>query len=107
VYYRLLLKESNGKESFSKNIVLYPNSNSAIWLYPNPAKEMLHIHSAKELECIEVYSTVGNRMYSKNIVYDNSSKAYEVNTSFLNSGTYVLKVIFITGDQMALKFIKE
>jgi len=60
--------------------------SSKFVIYPNPAKESLKIKTKENIDKIEIYSSLGQKVYSK------SSKINEINTSSLTSGVYLVKI---------------
>lgn len=68
-------------------------------VYPNPATTKLNIVSNDELEKIEVYSLLGE------LVLSNQTKNIDV--SHLQSGLYIVKVVFKTNAFKVEKFLKN
>ncbi|MAX70856.1 MAG: hypothetical protein CMC76_07095 [Flavobacteriaceae bacterium] len=69
-------------------------------VYPNPAKNVLHLKTNEEVESINVYSILGTLV--KKI-----KQTKMVDVSGLNKGTYLLKVNFKSKNPTVLKFIKN
>ena len=70
-----------------------------IFLYPTPSKGVLNSNTDEQLEKIEVYNYIGQRVLE--------SKQLQINTSQLNSGIYLLKVYGINGEIGVKRFIKQ
>ena len=89
--------------AMGKNIVSVPliNSNSTIYIYPNPASNQLRVtnYELRENAVIEIYDVVGQMLQSK-IVNLQSEIMFDV--SHLASGMYFLKIAGKT-----VKFLKE
>ena len=67
-------------------------------MYPNPVKDVLHIHTDKSIQNIEVYNLLGQKMLE--------TQNTDIDVSSLTSGTYMLKVQ--TDDQSgSYKLIKK
>ena len=60
--------------------------SSKFVIYPNPAKESVKIKTKESIDRIEIYSSLGQKVYSK------SSKINEINTRSLSSGVYLVKI---------------
>jgi gluconolactonase len=81
------------------------NTSQTMVLYPNPAKELLHIkHSLGKVISVEILDMTGRKnSFSLNKVYDS---AIEVNTQNLKPGMYLLKINAAQGS-VTRKFLKE
>jgi hypothetical protein len=63
---------------------------SGIKIYPNPTKNLLNISSEKQLNSIELYSILGQKI---NTIYNtNGNNKLQLNTSALNNGIYLVKI---------------
>ena len=73
-------------------------------LAPNPAKNVLNIHTKNEIELssISIYNTLGQLV----LVIPNAKETASIDVSKLTSGTYFVKVISDKGSSNS-KFIKE
>jgi hypothetical protein len=72
----------------------------SISIYPNPAKDILHINSAEKFQYIEIYSIVGKSVLK-------IKEANEVDITSLASGSYIMSLIDASGNARRAKFIKE
>jgi hypothetical protein len=79
-------------EKFSKNSFSFN-------LYPNPANSLLNIDIASEIKNVEIYSLLGQKMFS--------STQKQLNISNLASGIYMLKVQDVNGTIATQKFVKK
>ena len=80
--------------------------DNRIFYYPNPVTDRLYVQNLdkEKLQRIDIYNLVGQRVTS----FGNIQNAvYEINTSTLESGTYVLSVIDQSGKISSQKFIKQ
>lgn len=68
-------------------------------LYPNPANSILNIELETEIKNVEIYSLLGQKMFS--------STQKQLNISNLASGIYMLKVEDVNGAIATQKFVKE
>ncbi|MCU0350138.1 MAG: T9SS type A sorting domain-containing protein, partial [Flavobacterium sp.] len=86
------------------NSVLSTNSFDAnsFKVYPNPAKNLLNIDSASNVQSVSVYNVIGQEVLNRTI---NSTNA-NLDISSLNTGVYVIRAL-IDGNVVTSKFIKE
>lgn len=70
--------------------------------YPNPAKDFINISADKNIDKVEIYNVLGQKVENRVLNSNNNS----VNVSNLAKGTYVLKA-FMDGSEGSYKFIKE
>ena len=68
-------------------------------IFPNPTRGVLNIDTEEQLEKIEVYNYIGQKVMD--------SKQLQINTSQLNSGMYLLKVYGVNGKVGLKRFIKQ
>jgi hypothetical protein len=64
-------------------------SGGSIMIYPNPANDVVNVKSDFNISRIEVLNFIGQTVYSENTV---NSKLVKINTSFLQTGVYFVKV---------------
>ena len=64
------------------------NQTSATKLYPNPAKDVVHITSDLDIMSVKVFNQIGQLIVSEQI----STKLYQVNTSHYKSGLYFFQI---------------
>ncbi|TAJ12791.1 T9SS C-terminal target domain-containing protein [Marinilabiliaceae bacterium JC017] len=88
------------KMDFAKGIHNNTYHNIAV-IYPNPVKEQLFIRSEKEIYRIEVYSTGGKLVYSK------QGHPSAIPTQQMNNGLFIMHVTFVDNQKEVLKFIKQ
>jgi hypothetical protein len=70
--------------------------------YPNPAKDIINLSAAKNIDKIEIYSLLGQQVKSIPL----NSNSAKVNVSGLSKGVYLVKT-FIEDAVGTYKFIKE
>ena len=69
-------------------------------VYPNPASETLKVNSSLELEKIEIFNYLGQK------IYEDTSGLKDINISAFSKGVYILKIY--AGNRMSsIKFLKE
>jgi hypothetical protein len=85
--YRLKMVDHDGKLMYSKVVSVIYNERSAITIYPNPAKDYIHVDGVKEGMAIEIIDASGKLV--KRFV-TNSSNKYMV--SDLHKGVYFIKI---------------
>lgn len=101
IFYRLKQLDYDGKFEYSEAKRLNLDSNNdKITLYPNPAKNLLTIHSDFELRKIEIYNLSGKEVII-NPITNNT-----IDISHLNDGTYILKMNKRNGEVIHRRFIK-
>lgn len=98
VYYRLKIVDRNGYFEYSTVAVVTINATkqtSAI-VHPNPFSNTttLTLQNAKSgrIEII-IMDLAGNQLYSQNYDVINAEEDIKIDTEFLKSGTYVLRVV--------------
>lgn len=82
-----------GINSFDKN---------ALSVYPNPARNVLNISYKSDINDVKIYNLLGQEVLSETI----KSSDFQLNTSELSTGTYVVK-LFADQAQYSYKLIKE
>lgn len=68
-------------------------------VFPNPAKEVLHIDSPKRVRSIKLYNSVGKEVMNE--------KASTLNIETLPSGIYILLIQFDRGKRRTFKVMRE
>lgn len=68
-------------------------------VYPNPAKNLIHIESSERVQLVEVYSVTGQKIITE--------KDVSVDISALPKGNYFIKIKMSLGNTKTLKFIKN
>ena len=108
-YYRIKHIEADGKISYSeiKKSVLYINGGDQIMAYPNPVGnqlfvELLDVENTEGV--IEVYNAQGSLMATQKFTKEQT--LFEVNTSKLPVGNYILKVRQSDGEIKTIKVNK-
>ena len=69
---------------------------------PNPSKDFIKVSAANNIENVEIYNLIGQKMLSKNL----NSNSETLNISHLAKGVYVMNVT-IDGSKGSFKIIKE
>jgi len=72
-------------------------------VYPNPVNDVLKI-AANEITKVEIFSITGTKVYSE---ITGQTSRFEINTSGLVSGTYILKVYDAKGNNGKQLIIKN
>jgi hypothetical protein len=75
------------------------NMSTTFSVYPNPTRGILNITTEEQLEKIEVYNYIGQKIIE--------STQLQINTTQLNSGMYLLKVYGENGQVGIKRFIKQ
>lgn len=76
-------------------------NNSTISVYPNPVKDILYIRGIKNIEKVDIYNMVGQKIKTNNAVDG------RIDVSSLSRGNYILQ-IFVKGEtSQSVKFIRQ
>lgn len=70
------------------------------YIYPNPARERIHLKGIEDNSGIEIYTTTGKLVLIKHAISENS----EINISNLENGMYILRIVEAN---QTLRFIKQ
>lgn len=73
--------------------------NSTISIYPNPAKENLHIKTNRSNIMLSLFDSMGKQL----LIQENQ----DVDISFLQKGIYIIRIEDITGEVLNKKVIKQ
>jgi hypothetical protein len=94
-YYRLKTIDNDGKISYSEIRTVNFKLSGSLTIYPNPAKDILHITfaagSINKSATISVITTDGKIMYQKNIAKLSQTETLDV--SKLANGCYIIRVL--------------
>ena len=93
IYYRIKTVQKDGSLAYSAVFSLHVPSNAVLSIFPNPSSSgfvsiKMNINTA--LGKIAVYNLQGKMMLNQNITF--TDNLYKLNISFLQSGTYMVKV---------------
>jgi hypothetical protein len=102
VWYRLKMIDADGKFSYSPVVIIQPNANNAIALFPNPAKNLVNIQVGNRT----LLNTTAQVMDAKGaLVQAIKLTGYnqQFNVAPLAKGMYLLKL----ADGTVLRFVKE
>ncbi len=90
-FYRIRQKNEEGKYVYSRIVsVLFSTDKNIIELYPNPAREAVHIKYTGKAEkiIVEIYNTAGQKLYHQNI----NTNLPKIHLPDLAAGNYILRV---------------
>ena len=114
LYYRLKQIDINGKESYSKVILIKGGKGNKIEftsIYPNPAKEVLKlgIYSPASQHLQIVFTDISGRIVKQlNVLANTGDNQLNLNVDLLNPGTYLIKASCRNGCEAAVqKFLKQ
>ncbi len=98
LYYRLKMIDKDGSFSYSKVVNINFGNSKSFSIVPNPAKDFATINFNKTVvkAKIEVYDITGKQVITQ--LLSGSTSTYKLNTQFLKSGLYVIKVNTTTGN---------
>ena len=99
-YYRIQVKDVDGKKDFSNIVLLQTASFSPVSTYPNPVKDQLYFNSRDVITAVTISSITGRKMFSTGVQNN------VVNVADLPKGIYI--VSFTTkGTTQTIKFLKD
>lgn len=102
VYYRLKIKDAGNRFAYSQVIWLSSNKNDLVTLYPNPADDVINIHTGGAgliRTTADIYDMSGRRVRRISL----NGNRQQVNVQQLTKGIYL--VIF--SDGTVVQFIKQ
>jgi len=100
-YYRLKQIDFDGSFAYSEILHLKNNQSPKFKLYPNPVKEKLFLSGVSEDASAIIFDHSGRQVTKIDAV------GTEINTGFLSSGLYILKIMTPDQHQLESKFIVE
>lgn len=110
-YILIQARDFNGKDSTFMYAVKTPKENvesennfanqSNISLYPIPVKSISTISSAERMQKIEIYSMVGEKLFSRNI----NDYTYDLNLSSLSAANYIIRIYTESGKVVCKRFV--
>lgn len=77
----------------------FSQNNLKVAMYPNPVNDILNIDIENEIKSVEIYNIQGQRVIQSN--------SKQIETSFLNSGIYMVRIEDINGGIATQKLIKK
>jgi len=108
IYYRLQIRDNDGKTSYSKIAVLkILSSGNILALYPNPVKEQLYLvtNTAVNAATVRITNASGKLVSVQQLENIQANDKNKINVAALAKGVYYLEFITINGKQ-SMKFIK-
>jgi surface protein len=102
VWYRLKMIDTDGKFSYSPVVIIQPNANDAIALFPNPAKNLVNIQVGNR----SLLNTTAQVMDAKGVLVQAiklTGYNQQFNVATLAKGMYQLRF----ADGSVLRFVKE
>lgn len=98
IYYRLQTLDKDGEKSFSNIVdVEITDAKDDLKVFPNPAEDYVMINyyvNAGEITALNVYNSLGQLVFSKNVIYDsNGIKQDVLEVKELNKGTYFIRIV--------------
>jgi hypothetical protein len=75
------------------------SKNLEVSIYPNPVKDVLNIESNKDVQSVEIFNSLGQKVLQ--------SKQKQINTSKLGAGVYMIHIKDSKNQMTSKKFIKN
>jgi len=97
MYYRVLIRDENGIEEYTKVLYLYRDSKrfSLENVYPNPSNGVInlsaHVTIGEEVE-IEICNMLGKQVYQEKMIPTNDEYVKELDMTDLKQGVYLLSI---------------
>ncbi len=101
-YYRVLQRDEDDKYSYSKTVTLQPSGQLSITVYPNPAKDLLHLDGLTTKSLIRITDISGKLILQQT----GTPGSNQINIADLPFGLYTLTIIS-AADTRNFKFLKE
>ncbi len=102
-YYRIRQTDFDGKETYSPVIAVnFEKKGSVLWLYPNPASEVIHLSLPEGAFQLEVFDGKGKMVLSQAL----DSEQCTLNVNDLNAGLYLLR-LKTEGGWTSGRFVKK
>lgn len=111
-FYRIRYTDETGKVAYTKTILLL-NSKTGfeiVNLQPNPVTSLAILNysvASKQELSLMITDSKGSRVMQKTINAATGSNQEELDLSSLSSGTYLLTLVSSTGDQKAIRIVKQ
>ncbi|MBX2828005.1 MAG: T9SS type A sorting domain-containing protein [Flavobacteriaceae bacterium] len=77
-----------GVSKYNPTLGVFETLQESFQVYPNPSNSIINIASEAQIETVQLYSLLGEKVLEKNLT-ENAS----IDVSALSTGTYILKVI--------------
>jgi hypothetical protein len=106
IYYRILQINKDDENVYSSIVTLKNGNEAQLVIFPNPVSSMLFIHSgnAKMIASVNLFGSDGKQItLSQNLNTTN----YNLNTSSLSKGSYLITIEFADGTTNTKSFIKQ
>ncbi|HEX4372336.1 MAG TPA: T9SS type A sorting domain-containing protein [Puia sp.] len=106
IYYRILQINKDDESVYSSIVTLRNSNETQLIIFPNPVSSMLFINSgnAKTITSINLFGSDGKQIsLSQNVNATN----YNLNTSSLSKGAYLITIKFADGTTNTKSFIKQ
>lgn len=108
IYYRLQIRDNDGKASYSKIAMLnILSSGNILALYPNPVKTQLYLvtNTAVNAATVRITNASGKLVLVQQFENIQAGDKNKINVAAIAKGVYYLEFITINGKQ-SIKFIK-
>ncbi|MDP2454586.1 MULTISPECIES: T9SS type A sorting domain-containing protein [unclassified Kaistella] len=92
---------NNSQEKTLSILGVSDNQTTKTTVYPNPAKDILHINTNEKIDAVKIYNLAGQQNVAKQI----SDKVIDVST--LAKGMYLVEITLQNGEKVTRKIIKN
>jgi Secretion system C-terminal sorting domain len=103
-YYRLKQVDNDGKATLSDSKVVDFDVNE-LSLFPNPAHSNLFFTDKESIVELQLFSTEGKLIISKNL--DANTTSGSLNVDYLEKGVYTIHFFYTSGKTVTKKFMKN
>lgn len=101
-FYRLKIIDVLGKIKYSNVESVHSKATASTIVYPNPAKNTLHITSTSNIKTVQLVNLVGNVVYQNVMV---SANTHLINIENICVGTYIVNIQLENGEETIEKVI--
>lgn len=94
LYYRIVGVDKDGKQTYSevKQLTIKPPTPNNVFVYPNPAKDVVHVYCKEGIKEVRVLNTVGQQI-SHFVRNDSNIQHLSFNIQHYPKGLYLLTII--------------
>lgn len=110
LYYRIVGVDKDGKQTYSevKQLTIKPPTPNNVFVYPNPAKDVVNIYCKEGIKEVRLFDITGREIATgKNPRNDGNTTSYTVHLTPYSKGFYMVQVTTTKGAIWNEKLIVE